>query len=163
VKVLRFRIGWLMAIVALFAIDLAVMRLCVFCNTPVPQIIQLLTYGALPMANVLAGGLMISKWRLGKHPFLLGFEVFGAAAVALYCAAAILFDQELVRYARLGVDLYRQIVGREFDEVNIMGFTNLNFLFVLSIAMLMLGLPQVALALIGGFLFHKFKITVSPR
>jgi hypothetical protein len=145
-----------MAIVALFAIDLAVMRLCVFCNTPVPQIIQSLTFGALPMANVLAGGLMISKWRIGKHPFLWGFEIFGATAVALCSVAAILFDQGLVRYVRLGVDFYRQVVGREFDAVNIMGFTNLDFLFVLSIAMLMLGLPQVAFALLGGFLFHRF-------
>ena len=67
-NVLRFRIGWLMAIVALFAIDLAVMRFCVFCNTPVPRFIQILIPGALPMANVLVGGLMISKWRLGKRP-----------------------------------------------------------------------------------------------
>jgi hypothetical protein len=36
-----------------------------------------LALGAIPMANVLAVGLLIGVWRRGRRPFLWGFETFG--------------------------------------------------------------------------------------
>ena len=44
--------------------------------------------GALPMANVLAVGILIGQRRPGSRPFLLGFEAFGAMALALFVALA---------------------------------------------------------------------------
>jgi hypothetical protein len=38
----------------------------------------------LPLANVLIVGIMIARQRVRSRPFLLGFEVFGAIALALY-------------------------------------------------------------------------------
>ena len=43
-----------------------------------------LVVGALPMANVLVAGLLIARQRPRSRPFLLGFEVFSAIALALY-------------------------------------------------------------------------------
>src|SRR4051794_35774045 len=61
------------------------------------QTIGALLLGALPMANVLMFGLVIGLPRRGRRPFLLGFETFGATALALYIAGVSLFTEELVR------------------------------------------------------------------
>src|SRR5271170_4739864 len=59
-------------------------------------VIGVLILGGLPMAHVLAVGLLLGR-RRGSHPFLLGFEAFGATALALYIAGVSLFTEELVR------------------------------------------------------------------
>ena len=71
----RFRIAWVMVAVAIAALNLAVIR--VLLGSPVGELVVL---GALPMANVLAVGLLIGLRRRGSRPFLLGFEAFGAMA-----------------------------------------------------------------------------------
>ena len=40
------------------------------------------------MANVLVVGMLVAQRRPGSRPFLLGFEAFGAMALALYIALA---------------------------------------------------------------------------
>ena len=46
--------------------------------------------GVLPMVNVLGVGLLVAQQRPKPRPFLLGFETFGAAALALYVTLMIL-------------------------------------------------------------------------
>ena len=58
---------------------------------------SLLILGALPMANVLAVGILIGQRRPGSRPFLLGFEAFGAMALALYVALASFFGDPMGR------------------------------------------------------------------
>ena len=43
------------------------------------------------MANVLAVGILIGQQRPGSRPFLLGFEAFGAMALAFYVALVSFF------------------------------------------------------------------------
>ncbi len=74
-KMPRFRIAWLMVAVAIAGIDFGVIR------TLLAELF--LVMGALSMANVLVVGLLIAQQRPSSRPFLWGFEVFGAMALAL--------------------------------------------------------------------------------
>ena len=48
------------------------------------------------MANFLVVGLLVGHRYRGSRRFLLGFEVFGTTALALYIAMAILFSRREV-------------------------------------------------------------------
>src|SRR5262245_11841741 len=72
---------------------------------------DLLLLGALPMGNILAVCLLAHR-RRGSRPFLLGFEAFGAAGLAVYIAAAsCVTDQELRPYIDLVVAPLRRSFG----------------------------------------------------
>ena len=89
-KVPRFRIAWVMVAVAIAAFDFAAIRALV--DSPSPAGDELL-FGALPMANVLVAGLLIGRQRPHSRPFFVGFELFGAIALASYIALALLLLQ----------------------------------------------------------------------
>ena len=55
---------------------------------------ELLILGALPMANVLAVGLLVGLRRPESSPALPGFVTFGAMALALYVALTLLFTDQ---------------------------------------------------------------------
>jgi hypothetical protein len=93
VKVPRFRIASIMVVVAIAALNLVAIRALFGFRSLMGE---LLTVGALPMANVLAVGLLIGHWRPGNRPFLLGFVAFGAMALATYVAMATCFPREIV-------------------------------------------------------------------
>jgi hypothetical protein len=117
---------------------------------------MLLLLGALPMANVLAVGMLIGQRRPGSRHFLLGFEVFGAMALALFIALASGFPREVVLpYLAPFVSPLRWIIGpdRPFVEIPIGCF----------VVVVLLGWLQVAFALVGGLLSRRFKITITPR
>ncbi len=88
VKVPRFRIAWLMAIVAIAALNFGAIRALVNLQfrahingfPRLAQIIGALILGALPMATVLVFGLLIGTRRRALRPLLLGFEMSGATA-----------------------------------------------------------------------------------
>src|SRR4051794_23392215 len=108
-KVPRFRIAWVMAFVALAALNFTVVRATL--NAP-GIISELLAVGAMPMATVLAIGLLIGYRRPGSRPFLLGFESFGAMALAFYIALASCFDDEAVTpYLGLLLDPIAKAIG----------------------------------------------------
>jgi len=119
---------------------------------------EVLFVGALPMANVLVVGLLIVHRRRGSRRFLLGFEVFGATALARYISMAILSTGELLQsYLDLAINPIREAIGRR-------PFIPFHILIVLySIIAIWASLPQLAFALIGGFLCRKFRINITPR
>jgi hypothetical protein len=108
--------------------------------------------GALPMSNVLAFGLLIGRRRRESSPFLLGFEIFGALAVASSVAVSILFpgrNGAIFSYVSLLLSPIEAVISRDQP-----------FVFIptaCSLAVLMLGLPQVAVAVTGGYLFRWLK------
>jgi hypothetical protein len=138
-----------MVAVAFVALNFGALRGWSNRNNPEIEANRVLVLGGLPMAYVLAVGLLVGRCRLGSRSFLLGFVVFGTTALALFVAAASLFIRELVwpylnlvlvplSFDRHGSywPLYRQqIVGS-----------------------VMLGLPQLVFALFGGLVFRKFRI-----
>ncbi|WP_165249484.1 hypothetical protein [Paludisphaera soli] len=116
----------------------------------------ILIYGALPMANVLAFGLAIG-WRR-RSPFLLGFATFGAAALALALAGLARSPDETVGF------LCDRVIEPLFKAVTHGRYVTKGGLIVLhAVVVAGLILPQLALALIGGLLFHgASRVIVGP-
>src|SRR5262249_33110103 len=113
--------------------------------------LEVLGLGALPMANILAVGLWIGLRRRGSRPFLLGVELFGAVALALYLLVWTFYADEWVRFYLFRIlNPLRTVVGYLDPPV-------VNKMFYFSVAAVVLGWPQMALALMGGFLFRKFR------
>jgi hypothetical protein len=104
-------------------------------------------------------GILVGQQHPGSRPFLLGFEVFGAMALAFYVVAFACFFQEshelVGSYLTPWLDLMEKAVGR-----------NRPFAFVPMACfgiVVMLGWPQVAFALIGGSLSRRFKAPSITR
>ena len=148
-KVPRFRIASLMVAVAIAALDFGVIR-----ATPVigPPTSVLLILGAMPMANVLPFVLLVGQWRPESRPFRLGFVMFGAMALALFVAMTWFFPLEMaIRLTPVTVYLKQTIEpGQPFLLLAAQAFA----------LMVIMVLPQVFFALIGGFLFQKFMINI---
>jgi hypothetical protein len=115
-----------------------------------------LILGALPMLNVLLFGLLIAGQRPTSRPFFLGFEVFGAAALALYVVLLSGFLEEvLIPY----LSLFDNLLDKP-----LVGYGPIVFVLVgNSVIVLALSLPQIALALLVGFLARRYKITITRR
>jgi hypothetical protein len=158
VRLPRFRIAWLMVAVVIAALDFGAIRafLDPRMNGPGRPPGILLLLGALPMANVLAVGVLIGQRRPGSRPILLGFETFGAMALAAFVALAICFPREVViPYLHPLIRVLEQNIGRDRPLV---------FMPVLLVgSIVMLGLPQLAVALLGAFLFRRYKVTFAHR
>ena len=153
-KVPRIRIVWVMFAVAIAALDFWVILPNL--GSLVGETETYLLLGALPMANVLAVGMVIGQQRPGSSPFFLGFEAFGAMALAVYVVLARSFHREVVGpYLRPLVDPIYDTIGfhRPFILIPVL----------CSVGVLMLGWPQLAFALLGGFLFRRFEITIARR
>jgi hypothetical protein len=112
--------------------------------------------GSLPMVNVLIVGVLITRRRPGWRSFLLGFEVFGAMSVVLYMTLAYHFEIEIERtYLKPLIDLLQKTIGQDRPNA---------FISVLYVGvMFMVGLPQLAFALIGGFVSRRLGITSHRR
>jgi hypothetical protein len=151
-KMPRFRIAWVMVFVAVAALNLTVFRAA----EDLPFNTSALLVGAMPMASVLAIGLIFGyRWH-GSRPFLLGFESFGLMALAFFVVLAVWFYHETVGpYVSLFIEPLAKIIGRDRD------------IFFISVAypvaVVALGLPQMAFALMGGFLSRKYRITITKR
>src|SRR4051812_42303984 len=141
----RFGIGWIMALVAIAALNLAAYRACYYTfwtnDAARSNQIDVLFLGAVPMANLLILGLLIALRRRGSRPFLFGFEAFGLAAWAAYLALVAYQCHTLVRpyLFRFQVPVF-DAIGRSQAHIPIFRVT----------AAVILGWWQIVLALIGG-------------
>ena len=152
-KVPRFRIAWIMVFVALAALNFSALRSAL--DDPSPTI-ELLALGATPMATVLMIGLLIGYWRHVCRPFIMGFELFGALALALYIVlASCTGDKTIAPYVSLFLEPLGNVVGTDRSVIFIP--------IAYSVAVVVLGLPQLAFALIGGVLCGKYRITITKR
>jgi hypothetical protein len=175
VKLPRFRIAWAMVFVAIAALNLGAIRAWsdimstgnkMLSRGPKHQAdfdrilntllrADLLVTGALPMGNILAVGLMIHRRRRNR-PFLSGFEAFGATALALYIAGVSCSTNEELRPY---LDLVHGPLRKSFGPSITTAYT----LTVYSIFVMILVPPQMAFALIGGFLFRRFRDDRATR
>ena len=111
---------------------------------------DLLVSGALPMGNILvAVGLLVHQSQR-SHLFLLGFAVFGAAALAVYIAAVSCVTYEQLRPY---LDLTLEPLKKSFGLSPALARSAVVYL----IFAVMLVLPQIAFALIGGLIFRRFR------
>jgi hypothetical protein len=150
----RFRIAWLMAVIAIVALNFGVMAQWSY-DSPEDETIQTLIAGGLPMANVLAVGLLFGRRRLRNHPFLLGFVVFGVTVLALYVIATTVLTGAWIEPYLLPV--LERILGSSG-----LTMTPARVLTLVSVVVAMLGLPQVAFAVVGGLLFRRLRIAERP-
>ena len=147
-----------MGVVAITALDIAVIPAIgrsqegsLFSDTD-----RMLLLGALPMANVLAMGLLAGMHRLGSRSFLLGFEAFGVISLAFYICMATLYAEPVLRnYIAPPVDHIVGTIGP--------GRPVRSFLAVYSAAIAMLVLPQLVVALFGGLLARPLNLTMTHR
>jgi hypothetical protein len=139
----RYSIACLMALVAVVAIDCAVVR-APLSGRPVTE--QLMIMGGLPMANTLAAGLLPFLIRPGlemastRNQFWRGFETVGWSALLLFSLNAVLHPEEV-----------RVLAVQALWSFRSSGSTV--FALLVSAA---LSLPQVLLALIGGWLNQSY-------
>jgi hypothetical protein len=152
-RVPRFPIAWVMVAVAIAALDFGAIRTFLDPQSDTAELV----FGALPMANVLLVGLLTARHRPRSRPYLLGFEAFGAIALALY-----IFLLTIGRGQDGPIPSYIRLV--EITVVKVIGINHPLFMPILwSFAVIMLGGPQLVLALIGGSLSCRFKVTITPR
>jgi hypothetical protein len=138
-----------MAVTAIVALDLGAMRALTDRLAPVSG---MLAAGALPMANVLAFGLVLGWLRRSSRPYLIGFEALGALALVFYVTAILSpshresIPQMIVfGYLRLALGLWPSGAARTIPRV----------LLAYSAISLWVTWPQLALAMIGG-LFTRY-------
>ncbi len=106
------------------------------------------------MGNVLAVGLLARQRRPGSRPFLLGFEAFGVLALALYVALVVLSPQMVAdTYLEPLLPTISSAIGPPRPRVLVWQIASVG-----SVALVLLGLPQLAFALLGGCLSRKFGI-----
>jgi hypothetical protein len=139
----------MMVFVAIVALNVGAVRTALATETPTNG---LLAAGGMPMASVLIVGILAGYRRPARHPFLLGFLLFGAMALALCVFLAIRFpDETLGAY----LDFFLRPVWKA---------TGLNapasfLLIAYAIAVTVLTLPQLAIAVLGGLASRSY-ITV---
>jgi hypothetical protein len=158
VEIPRFRIAWAMAFIALAALDFrAFLEMC-----NVRSRSSLVAQAITPMSNVLVVGLFIRHRRPGSG-FLSGFVVSGAMALAVFAAVMSLFPEVFDSYLWWVYRLYfgpmpffgpKGIVSDSFQPP--LG----SYYLARSV---WLTLPQLAFALVGGFLFHAFRNRRAAR
>lgn len=151
VKLPRLTISNLMALVQLVALDIWAGKALRGVPLFVPDLSDLIIFGALPMASVLAIGLypiLRSRHEPKRdRPGMVGFEVGGLTALLVFLACSLI----LTRPLHHGVgDLLR------------IGVPPPGPVF-LTAAVILLFLPQLAVALFGVWLYRRYDIQVKIR
>jgi hypothetical protein len=132
-----------MIVIALAALDFGAIRAL---SDSWGRTSGLLGLGLLPMGNVLAFAPFVGLRRRASRGFLLGLEMFGATAMALY-AGVILSRNDLVwTYFVPAIEALQATIGPIV--------TTPRMLIYLGSLGLWATWPQVAFALVGGLLSH---------
>jgi hypothetical protein len=163
-KMPRITIGWMMAIIVIAAIDLAAIRGIDGTSTLIGALIVL---GSMPMASILVLGIpSLVRGFSGRgkiHPFLTGFEAVGWTVLLVYTGGAVLLPVSVAGLVELVVGALLIFLG--FDILSVQTRVPAWELFLLILCLLILLLPQLALALVGGWVnrLFKFRITIERR
>jgi hypothetical protein len=86
----------------------------------------------------------------------LGFEAFGAMALAFYVAVTGFSPHP-------GVISYLELLLQPMTSTIETYRPGVRMAIICTVAVVMLGLPQLVLALIGGSLSRRFRITITRR
>ena len=165
-RIPRVRIVWAMAFVAFAALNFGAIRAMsdrqreVYTAKTMEEyqssvhthkVMEALEFGALPMANILTVGLVIGFLRPESRRFVWGFVIFGALALALFMIIALLHVEDIVvPFLGLASPLVRPTGP---------SITNMGIMIAYAAYMAMLTLPQIAIAVAGGFLVRNFRIS----
>jgi hypothetical protein len=149
-KMPRITIAWMMAIIVVAAIDLAAIRALYLTKSVIGALI---VFGSMPMASILVLGVpSVVKGPSGRgkiHPFLIGFESVGWTVLLVYTGSAILYPE-----------FVGELVQRLLESFGLPLVSGTNPLVLFCVVLIPL-LPQLALALVGGWLNQLFKIRIT--
>jgi hypothetical protein len=146
-KLSRTLIKWFMIAVAFAAANLAAVWLIYSMRLPGPPALFLI-FGGLPMANLLALVMVVGYRPPRTKPFVSGFETFGWLALFVF-AALVEFAPGTLFEHYLWPSL--NILPKGQDG------TLSQLICVVAVTVAILGLPQIAFAAVGGFLFHASR------
>jgi hypothetical protein len=150
VKLPRFRIAWLMVLVAIVGFDCWAIRAFMDDRRWIAKV----GICGLPMAHILIFVPLVSHSYRRSRPFLLGFEVFGAAAVAL-CIALMIHEPPF-----WGSYLRRLVLKPLVRAWGIpMNWRDTQWLIYGILLSLHVTLLQLAFALIGGLIAARVVAT----
>ena len=165
----RVRLGSLLAFVAIVACDLAFTLTVIdagmigsYSHGEIGPTVFVL--GVPLMAGLLVGYFLVmlcGLWRRGEsHPFLVGFEVFGWAALFLYLACFVWTDG--------WSDLVPRYIGGVLSPLNAAAMEETSKALRadhsgLALAAAIVSLPMLIAALFGGMLSSRFRITVVVK
>ena len=147
----RISIGTLMTVTAILAAVWASMRAMLRLSDSGQA--EAFALGVPPMVGVLACGLLplIRGLRRGQcPPSLVGFEVFGVLGLLLYLTCAVWFPEWIGRY----LDITLSPLAGHFNNFD----NEASDSVILLLFPPFLLLPQILLALLGGWLFNKLGI-----
>jgi hypothetical protein len=154
----RVPIAGLMAAVAAVAVNLSVMRS--FATTPNSLPHFVFACGVLPIASILilvalfsAPNLLRGGWL---SPFMIGFEASGWAVVFAFITWYSIATSAVIGHASAIATLIRPVISPYFEDSRSVAraFVELGF------ATILFSLPQLLLALLGGWLVRKSGLTV---
>jgi hypothetical protein len=156
VKAIRYPIGWLMAIVAIAALDFGAIRAAT--DEPLGSHLMLCVV-VLPMVNFMAVGLLIGHRYPGTRRFLLGFEAFGVVSLAFLVAQNLSGKDWVWSYLTLASEPFRTILGPSGGGK----WSTSRLLLARAFLSFWATLPQLTFALMGGFLCQKAGAVDSPE
>jgi hypothetical protein len=149
----RFRIAWVMVFIAVVAINFAAIRAML----GLPEV-GLAVLGGLPMANVLVVGNLMGRQRPGSRAFLIGFQAFGLMALAVFVAFASVAPR-----GPGPIMSYLALVFVPLDKISSPDRPLIYIPIACFVVAFMLAWPQVAFAVIGGFVSKRYKIAIVRR
>jgi hypothetical protein len=163
----RISIAWLMAVVAMIAVDFAVLRFTfagLRTQVDFRWKMAVAIIFCLPMLNVLMIGLVLMCRRSRSRAFLLGFEVFGWLAI-VGCALDLgVGPGYAIRYLTatgrvwdhvakvVGMILVGQTGRQLADSLGPWVFITIQYMMICCLP------PQLLPALIGGWLFSRERV-----
>lgn len=149
-KLPRFQIAWIMLTVAMTALDLGAIRAVSDLES---RSLFLLGVVAIPMANILAVGLLIAFVRPWARDFLKGFVLFGAMALIGFMLAATQAESLVQFYLVPPMALFQATIGQ--PPAITQGWPTYELLVGFGFLSLWATWPQLAFALMGGLLCHR--------
>jgi hypothetical protein len=141
-----------MVFIAILALELAVLRAIAGFTSPSITSMWLVMSVGLASQGVLTAlaiGLLVGYRRHASRPFVAGFEAFGLVALALYIATVVSYSQELI-------PLFHQAVRPLADFLRDGPFITTGKVWLAHLIIeILVSLPLLAMAAIGGFLTHR--------
>ena len=173
----RFRvsISTVMAVVVVIASDAAIIRALLRSQgTGLPALFQaraLLVLGILPMASLLVVIALVTLPKLirtgAQSALFWGFEVCGGAALVGFVLLSVLIPAEVNSYLEFGVEPFRRmIMWSASRSASLLGRMPTWLDFFLEDGLdcapiaLVFGVPQLGIALLGGWLARRVGISI---
>jgi hypothetical protein len=155
VRLPSFSIAEVMVIVAIVALDCLATRVRVS-----PATLPCLICGALPMQCVLVIGLLLlfrqRRLRRKPSPFLVGFEVVGWIGLLVYVAVCFQAPRSLDQHLSSTLSPVVSAIG--FQR-----FSTLDYICQYGAASSYLTAPQLAIALVAGWISHWWTRKTHPE